>query len=141
MAAHRHKRRGGPAVELALTLPVFILFLGGVLDYGWFFYHKASMDNAIHVACRAGAVVDPQRENPMDTAQVKLEERLAATGTPCVSCTMNFDLVGAYPNRSMSCQIQQSFTDIIGLVPTPSQVRARTLVRMEWQDDVNELYP
>lgn len=48
----RDKKEDGQAmVEFALILPVFLLILCGILDFGWLFYNQLSLNNA----CREGA--------------------------------------------------------------------------------------
>ena len=46
------KREDGQAmVEFALILPIFLLILCGIIDFGWLFYNQLSLNNA----CREGA--------------------------------------------------------------------------------------
>lgn len=48
----KEKREEGQAmVEFALVLPVFLLILCGIIDFGWLFYNQLSLNNA----CREGA--------------------------------------------------------------------------------------
>lgn len=48
----RKKREDGQAmVEFALILPIFLLILCGIIDFGWLFYNQLSLNNA----CREGA--------------------------------------------------------------------------------------
>ncbi len=48
----RKRREDGQAmVEFALILPVFLLILCGIIDFGWLFYNQLSLNNA----CREGA--------------------------------------------------------------------------------------
>lgn len=48
----REKKEDGQAmVEFALILPVFLLILCGIIDFGWLFYNQISLNNA----CREGA--------------------------------------------------------------------------------------
>ena len=42
---------GQAMVEFALILPVFLLILCGIIDFGWLFYNQLSLNNA----CREGA--------------------------------------------------------------------------------------
>ncbi len=46
------RREDGQAmVEFALILPIFLLILCGIIDFGWLFYNQLSLNNA----CREGA--------------------------------------------------------------------------------------
>ena len=43
----RADRRGSTAVEFALIMPVLLLFLGGVVDFGRAFYYRTELDQAL----------------------------------------------------------------------------------------------
>ena len=45
------KEDGQSTVEFAMILPVFLLILCGIIDFGWLFYNQLSLNNA----CREGA--------------------------------------------------------------------------------------
>lgn len=48
----KDKQEDGQAmVEFALILPIFLLILCGIIDFGWLFYNQLSLNNA----CREGA--------------------------------------------------------------------------------------
>ena len=48
----KYKREDGQAmVEFALILPIFLLILCGIIDFGWLFYNQLSLNND----CREGA--------------------------------------------------------------------------------------
>lgn len=48
----RFRREDGQAmVEFALILPILLLILCGIIDFGWLFYNQLSLNNA----CREGA--------------------------------------------------------------------------------------
>ncbi len=47
----RNGEDGQAMVEFALILPIFLLILCGIIDFGWLFYNQLSLNNA----CREGA--------------------------------------------------------------------------------------
>lgn len=49
------RRRGAQALEFALVMPVVMLFLGGAVDYGWFFYRESLVASALRDATKLGA--------------------------------------------------------------------------------------
>ena len=56
MKIHRKSKKdkkedGQAMVEFALVLPIFLLILCGIIDFGWLFYNQLSLNNA----CREGA--------------------------------------------------------------------------------------
>jgi Flp pilus assembly protein TadG len=58
----RHKtganERGAEAVEFALVVPVFLLLVFGVVDFGWMINHDTMVNNASREGARLGAL-DP----------------------------------------------------------------------------------
>ena len=48
--------RGAAAVELALILPVLLLLIGGVVDFGRAFFAQVVITNAAQEGARAGVV-------------------------------------------------------------------------------------
>ena len=57
----RRRRRGGQSlVEFAVVLPVFLLILAGILDFGLGLYSQMTVINAAREGARLG-VVDPER--------------------------------------------------------------------------------
>jgi Flp pilus assembly protein TadG len=48
--------KGQSLVETALTLPIFILVLCGILDFGWLFTNQLMLNNSSREAARAGVV-------------------------------------------------------------------------------------
>jgi Flp pilus assembly protein TadG len=47
---------GVAAVELALTLPILVLFLGGMLDFGLAFHNQISLTHAAREGARVEAI-------------------------------------------------------------------------------------
>lgn len=53
---HHDQTRGQALVEFALILPIFILLLVGILDFGRAIYGYNTVNNAAHEAVRVGIV-------------------------------------------------------------------------------------
>lgn len=51
MLKRARKEDGQAMVEFSLVLPIFLLILCGIIDFGWLFYNQLSLNNA----CREGA--------------------------------------------------------------------------------------
>lgn len=49
-------RRGANAIEFALTFPVFLVIISFTFDYGWYFFHKALISDALRQAVRIGSI-------------------------------------------------------------------------------------
>ena len=46
------KEHGQAMVEFALVLPILLLLIGGIIDFGWIFYNNISANNACREAAR-----------------------------------------------------------------------------------------
>lgn len=51
------RRKGQSTVEFALVLPLLLILLMGIIDYGYLFYEFQSVQNASRVAARSAAVL------------------------------------------------------------------------------------
>ena len=54
LIANRKREEGASAVEFAIILPVLLLLLCGIIDFGVLFYDKQLIANASRVGARAG---------------------------------------------------------------------------------------
>lgn len=52
----KYRRRGGAVLELALTLSILFSICYGLIEYGYYFYVKNTMEGAAREGCRAGIV-------------------------------------------------------------------------------------
>ncbi len=57
------REKGQSMVELALTLPLIILLLGGIIEFGWVYGNSLAVQNATREGVRAGIVAVAQSEN------------------------------------------------------------------------------
>lgn len=53
---HYKKENGQAMVEFALLLPILILLIGGIIDFGWIFGNKLLINNACREAARYTAI-------------------------------------------------------------------------------------
>jgi len=63
--SNKIKRResGQSMVELALTLPIILLLLAGILEFGWVYGNSLTAQNATREGVRVGIVANAQAEN------------------------------------------------------------------------------
>jgi Flp pilus assembly protein TadG len=54
LPATPRRERAAAAVEFALVLPILLLLLGGIIDYGRFFFTQLQLTNAAREGARAG---------------------------------------------------------------------------------------
>jgi hypothetical protein len=54
---HRRRQRGAALAEFAITLPIFLALVLGVLEYGYYFYVSVSANNAAREGARQCTLV------------------------------------------------------------------------------------
>lgn len=75
----RRSREGVAAVELALVLPLFVLLVFGLIDFGHLFFVSSTMSSAARDGARAGAV-QPTIAAGLAAAQNAAFRTLSAAG-------------------------------------------------------------
>lgn len=66
----RRTERGASAVEFALVVPLLLLILGGVFNFGLAFSQKLALDNAVRETARMAAVNTGRTPAELQTAGV-----------------------------------------------------------------------
>jgi Flp pilus assembly protein TadG len=70
------RRRGGAIVELALTLSILFSICYGLIECGYYFYVKNTMEGAAREGCRAGIVTG----SSVSACNTAVENQLQAAG-------------------------------------------------------------
>lgn len=135
----RH-RRGAAAIEFAMLLPVFLALLFGVIEFGWYFFLRSSLDSAVTLGCRAGSLVNPGEDDAnLAAVQTRAEEVMAEVMEQGLSrprdssWTFAVETFGASPSRSLRCTASASFEPILGVYLDERIFSANQAVRLEWQ--------
>jgi len=75
----RQRQRGTTVVEFALVFPLFMTVLFGVIEYGWIFYQRFNIANAVRDGVRQGVTVAKEASpDPRTFAIQKTQADLAA---------------------------------------------------------------
>jgi len=128
----RAGRRGSNVVEFALTLPVFLYLMLGVLDYGYLMMAQSILDAAAMEGTREGAITDP---NLVANIATVAEARAAAmVGGICgADCTYTCTDQGNPPTREITCDLRWNIHPLAGFVPYPTQIQSQGRQLLEWQ--------
>jgi len=132
------RRRGSNAVEFALTLPILITLLLGLVDYGWFFLRQALIVNAAREAVRAGSLQSPadtdasgQCSTCIDEAKADFQTLLTAYGIPVAPGLVNPTVVAVSGTCALSLAPSIPFTPLAGFVPTPAEYDVNTIMFLQ----------
>ena len=52
----RKSEAGQAMVEMALVLPILLILVGGIIDFGWLFYNQLALTNAAREGARYAAI-------------------------------------------------------------------------------------
>lgn len=137
MSTSNRHRRGANAIEFAMTFPLFIFVLAGMIDGGWLVMQQSAYDSAAHLGCRDGSTQDPGLLNvAIATVRTYAGNRallhLAEYGGDCNSCTVVVDSLYAKPSQSLRCTVTGQYQPLFGVLPE-STLEAQAVVRLEFQ--------
>ncbi|HMP78106.1 MAG TPA: TadE/TadG family type IV pilus assembly protein [Pirellulaceae bacterium] len=88
-------RRGAAAVEMALTFPVFLLFLFGLLEFGHLLMVKAALTSAAKEGARMGSIENASTAD----VQAFIENRISRA-FPSVAATIYIKDASVYDSSS-----------------------------------------
>jgi hypothetical protein len=95
-ASRPRKTRGQSLVEFAIVLPLFLLILAGIVDFGMGLYTSITVTNAAREGARLGVVDD----NPVD---IEARVRAAATGLDPTKLTVTLSCKEASGSTWVAC--------------------------------------
>ncbi len=78
------KQKGAAAVEFALVLPILLIVLLGIIDFGLYFYNDLQLTHAARDAARYLSVGNTAGA---EQALAEAEDRLVSTSPPSVTLT------------------------------------------------------
>ncbi|WP_242823398.1 TadE family protein [Thermaerobacter subterraneus] len=117
-------------MELAVLLPVLLLILMGVLDFGRYFYTGLTVRHAAREGARYGAV------HPGDDAAIRQRVEAAATGLDAGRLVVQVDPEPAQRRvgEALTVLVRYPFqfiTPLAGLVGEEHLLQAAVVVRIE----------
>lgn len=109
-------QRGAVAVEFALVLPLLLLLLLGMMDYGWYFFCRLSVTNAAREGARAGTTVP---NGDADKAKTTAQAFINSAGLGAQNTTIDVS-IGSNPT-SVTVDVKMNFTPLVGFVTLPKE--------------------
>lgn len=131
----RSSRRGSAAVEFALTAPVLLLIIFGVIDYSWYIKQATDVVHATRQGLRAGVKL-PRTEGPDAAAEAQATTVLQTYGIDCSSthrCRIRASRTQLEGLFAVVLHVQVEYEPLIGLVPLPELLGAEVTMALENQ--------
>ncbi len=131
------RRSGHSAIEFALIMPVFLTVVTGMMEWGWVFFQRSTVIEAVRVGCREGSAVHPDDvPGPVETAEESMEDYLASWGIDCASgsstsCEPQVEISGSWPSMTLECQLDVGYDPLIDMVPVPTEMSAASVMLVE----------
>jgi Flp pilus assembly protein TadG len=145
-------QKGASAVEFAIVLPLLLLFVFGIIEFGILFYDKAIITNASREGARTAILHDTESNG--DPRTVTAAEVQAVVFSYCSSYLINFSgattptvttspLLGTPPNEYRTVTVTFGYNFLVlpnilgaffgGSLSGPIPLTAVTRMRSEWQ--------
>ena len=80
------RRRAAAVVEFAVVLPLLLTILFGIIQYGWVFMIRQTLQMAAREGCRLSVL--PTTVSPYTNVMTRITEVMAPTGLTTYSVTM-----------------------------------------------------
>ena len=109
--AGARKARAAAVVEFAVVLPLLLTILFGIIEYGWVFMVRQTLQSAAREGCRL-AVLQSSVE-PYDNVTARVNQVMGPTGLSTCSITMTHATV-ANPVETVTISIPYDDVSLMG---------------------------
>ncbi len=131
---NRRNRRGSQLIEFGLTVPILVLVLGGIIEYGMMFNQYLSVLSATRDGARWGATPGVEADEAVVAAVDQVRDSLTMLGLSCTvdeqndgKCEILAELVILEGMDSIEVTTTVAYTPITGgLLPSPDYLSARS---------------
>jgi Flp pilus assembly protein TadG len=125
-------QQGGSAIEFAILLPVMIIIICGIIDFGYVMYAKSVITNASREGARAGITYGEPRMTDAEIVQVV--SNYCSTFIP--SATLNTQVIRSGNNQGDPLTVRINYQHSLWFLPNwigigPIDLGAETVMRVE----------
>ena len=116
----RRAERGLALVEFALTVPLFLVLLLGMLDYGYYFYVAVGATNAAREGARQCTLValgDCGNCNPSDAVDYMTQLGLGANTSASANCSSTNGKIMYTVNVAVDYPSLTGYGTMLGVMP------------------------
>lgn len=128
----RQTRRGANAVEFALTAPVLVALLGGMLDFGIYLTHEHVVQAAVRDAARVGATTAVD-DDPIAEARSRAVTVVEDAGLGLDGLVVTATLLTDGGERFIDVTLQMEYDPLFPFSPTPRKLGSHLSMRLEDQ--------
>lgn len=128
----RRRLRGAEAVEFALTVPLFLLLLSGLVDFAWYFSQQHELIDAVRAGARSGSVT-LLADDPAGRAVEKTRSALDLAGVPftaTISSELRTDTLG---DTVVYVHASADYVGLWRIVMAPYELDAQATMRLDNQ--------
>lgn len=125
------KRRGSQIVEFSLMLPMLVVVVAGVVDFGEYMLRMEALIHAAADGARAGARAE---ENPASVAETAAQSAWDATGGGG-SPTFDASVTDSAPNQRLVMEASLPYAPFFGLVEVPTTIEYVCAFRLDQQPE------
>jgi Flp pilus assembly protein TadG len=127
-------RRGLAIIEAAVVLPLVLLFVLGVLEYGWLFWKAADINNACRQGSRVGSRGGATATDVTDAVLAALTNAgLEASGYTVTIAPLDPETLDS--GEALTVTVSVPYANIalvnLALIPTPVNLRATVVMARE----------
>lgn len=116
MGMRKRNERGAVAAEFALLLPVFLLILFGIIEFGMMMYGREIVTNAAREGARAGIVQGPPKRTSGEITTIA-NNYLQGTGINQADVTFTPTGAGLANPSTLTVTAQYTYNFLIPYIP------------------------
>lgn len=131
----RTERRGVESIEFALVVPIALMILAGIFDYGWYFHQEMVFTDANRHAARAASVT-PQGGDFQTAAIDAFLAALEAGGQSSIEPEIEVSEIDmSNGEKAIRVKGVAEYSGLWGLVALPYELHSTVVFRREDQPD------
>lgn len=101
--------RGAAAVEFAIVLPVLLVLLLGIIDFGYAFYVQGALSNAAREGARDMAI-----HNSPAAARIRVQQAATPLVVPNTAAAIAISPAACAPNTNVTVTVTYTYTYLTG---------------------------
>lgn len=124
---NHHTQRGSAAVETALLLPIMILMMVAIMEFGLYFLRFYIYEQAVFSGARAGAIAESGKNEAARTETLRVLEEMGISEASVPEISIESDEPGPVAGTTLTTvRINAAYTPIIGYssLVLPTRIRA-----------------